>query len=280
MSLKEFLRKYYKRINKSRNGKSLSGLSIKNEVNVEHWDEVLNVGDCLSAPIIEWMLGKKNIDIHTQVGSTRHLLAVGSLIGMGEFDATIWGSGVHCKASCELINNQSSYRKYDIRAVRGPITGAVLREAGYECPKVYGDPAILMPLIYEPKQEKKYSVSIIRHWTSVEKEQCSQYHYIDVRTSDYKAFIDEIAASEMVVSSSLHGIILSEAYGVPAIFVNEGMDNELMKYEDWYKSTNRNNMLICGSFEEAISSDVHMDIPNLDVMRQQLMDSFPYDLWK
>ena len=67
----------------------------RNRVNVEHWVGKVNVGDQISLPIVEWMLKKRNIDIDRPVSRTKHLLALGSIIGCGHFDAAVWGSGVN-----------------------------------------------------------------------------------------------------------------------------------------------------------------------------------------
>ena len=131
--------------------------SHKHCVNLEY-SRINNVGDALSPIIVEWMLNKKSITINKTTNKTKHLMAVGSIVGRGRFDSTIWGSGVLKDDVEERLIKQSFYKKYDIRAVRGPITRNALIHAGYKCPEVYGDPAILMPLIYNPSKEKKISI--------------------------------------------------------------------------------------------------------------------------
>ena len=169
---------------------------------------------------------------------------------------------------------------YDVRAVRGPVTKLILDISGYTCPEVFGDPAVLMKLIYQPKSIKKeYEVSVIYHLFHKSASHKDGIHYIDTETSDYKFFIDEIVKSKVVISSSLHGIILAETYGVPAIFLSEGMDEEIIKFFDWYYSTGRYNIVMAQSLEEALEMQP-MEIPQLDKMRQDLIDAFPVDLWK
>jgi len=266
----------------TRNSISLNGVKCKsNRVNLEWWDKKKNVGDYLSCVVYNWMLSQKGYDPEQQMNKTYHLLGIGSVIGLSSFDAIIWGSGLHTIGSINAVSHRKRIVKYDIRAVRGPITKDVMYENGYDVDKcVCGDPAILMPLIYNPNTEKKcYNYSVIHHLSSNENEMSSNGHIINIQTHDYKKVIDEIVESEKIISSSLHGIILAEAYGVPAVFYNERMNNELLKYYDWYFSTERMSVKVAGTIDEALSIDP-MKLPYLEKMRYELMCSFPYDLWK
>lgn len=265
----------------TRNKYSINGeKSQKNIVNMEWWNQQANVGDFLATIVYGWMLAQRGIEPNTNIKQTKHLLTIGSILSMGRFDATVWGSGIHVEKSVTAIFRQSSYRKYDIRSVRGPVTQFILNAAGYKCPSIFGDPAILMPLIYRPKDtKKKYDVSLIKHLSTVEPVISDNIHFINVKTEDYKEFIDEIVHSKKVISSSLHGIILAEAYGIPAIFLNEGMDNEIIKFFDWYLSTGRSNIQIARSVDEAVQLEP-MKLPNLSQMQKNIMKAFPYDLWE
>lgn len=250
-------------------------------VNIEWWDYRKNLGDCLAPVIVDWMLERKGIDSNKKIKKTKHLYTVGSVIGMGRlFDATIWGSGIHTLEAIDKIGNEKDIRKYDIRAVRGPKTAKVMRDSGYNCPDVYGDPAILMPLIYSPENvTKEYKLSVIHHYLKKNNNDNALYHELDIETDDYKKFIDELCKSELVISSSLHGIILAESYGIPCFFLNEGLDDELFKFYDWYESTGRDNLVEVSSIEAAFQMEFPK-IPDLSCMRERLLAVFPYDLWQ
>ena len=266
-----------------RTSKCLDGRkALKNRVNLEWWNYKANIGDVLSPIICNWMLERKNLSFDFQTKKTYHLMAVGSICGEGQVDATVWGSGVHNDRLADNIYRWRRIRKLDVRAVRGPMTAEILKKAGYECPQAYGDPAILMPLIYMPdknKLEKKYKISVVLHF--LEKKghnERSEVHYINVETRDYEFFIDELVSSELVISSSLHGIILAESYGVPAIFVKEGIESEFLKFKDWYSSTDRSDFTFAENISEAMEMTPNR-LPDLDRMRDALMAAFPYDLW-
>ncbi len=259
---------------------NLAGVN-KNRVNLEYWIHAKNLGDCLSPIVVNWLLRKKGMSLDTGIKGIKHLYAIGSVIGMGgSFDATIWGSGLHTKEAIDKVSKERKLRNYDIRAVRGPKTAEVMRNAGYICPDVFGDPAVLMPEIYKPKDIKVvYDYSVIHHYTKkADNISLDSIQEINIQTEEYQQFINKILSSHCVISSSLHGIILAETYGIPAIFLNEGMDNEIFKYIDWYYSTGRRNIIMATSISEAMKKKP-MEIPDLREMKNGLLKTFPYDLW-
>ena len=137
-----------------RNNYSREGTkSVKGKVNLEYFRDAVNLGDYLSLVICQHMLElhKLSFDSNSVDGKTKHMMAVGSILGgRGEFDATVWGSGIRSISSIRNIAIRKFYKKLDIRAVRGPLTREALLSCGYKCPEVYGDPAVLMPMIYSP----------------------------------------------------------------------------------------------------------------------------------
>ena len=217
------------------------------------------------------------------VSKTKHLNCVGSNIFGSYQDATIWGSGASPSypTKRQFFCQKLSRRKLDIRAVRGPLTREVLQKLGYNCPETYGDPAILMPMIYNPNIEKKHHCLVIPQFYH-EKDFQADYpneRMVSMNTNDFKLVIDEIVASEIVITSSLHGIILAEAYGVPAVFFRGLPESIDFKYRDWYCSTERDNIILADTFEEALET-TPPPLPNLTGLVKGLLDTFPYDLWE
>jgi pyruvyltransferase len=100
-----------------------------------------------------------------------------------------------------------------------------------------------------------------------------------MRTNDVEYVVSEICASEKIISSSLHGIIIAESYGVPAVFLQDREDALNFKYEDWYESTCRDVYPIAHNFDEAcrIKSEVPSNIKDL---QKTLIDTFPIDLYE
>lgn len=272
-----YLRKLYKRNDKILN--CLARKTTKNCVNVHWWsmrkengDE--NVGDYLSIVITEFMLKKRGLSIDTKIKDTKHLYTVGSIIQGGAQNAVIWGSGLkHGKDDFGTLAKLT--RKLDVRLVRGPETRKGLIESGYKCPELYGDPAILMPLIYQPNETEKKEYLVVLHHATIRNIPNS----ITPITNNYKDFIDKIYNTKLVISSSLHGIILAETYGVPAILLTDKETDNMFKYNDYYYSTGRKNYPVAKSIEEALAMPIP-DVPDLTSIRNDIMSAFPYDLWE
>ena len=266
--------------------------TCRNKVNLHRYisgiennkPETENLGDYLSNIVVKWLLKQKKIDFSTaKVNHKKHLYAIGSILLMGYQKATIWGSGMPYEPCFfRSFFHRDFFRKLDIRCCRGPLTRNTLLKLGHNCPEVYGDPAALMPLIYNPPKNKEFEFIIIPHYSKyfeTKKEYCDGI-VLNMETKNYKYVIDNICKAQKVISSSLHGLILAEAYGVPAIFYQDRPNRFNYKYEDWYLSTGRNNCN-CKTLTEAISfsNDNLLKLPNLEKMQKDLIDSFPYDLW-
>lgn len=252
----------------------LNACAKGNSVNL-HWWKIpgiqQNVGDMLSPVVTEFLLEKNDISRSDPSLETRHFYAIGSVIDGGYQDAVVWGSG--------LLRGKDRYwwrslRKLDIRAVRGPLTRQALLKNGFSCPEIYGDPAILMPLIYCPSDvQKQYAFRVVPHMVYG----TAYPNALAPCTESWKGFIDGLIQSELVISSSLHGIILAEAYGIPAILLNDH-DMNLFKYRDYYFSTGRYEFPIARSVEDALAM-APPSLPNSEPLQRALLESFPVDLW-
>ena len=242
-----------------------------------------NLGDYLGFVIVNWMLEKRNLSLDSPTCGKKFLNSVGSNVFGSYQNCTIWGSGaMYEPKSIWKYLSYYPFRKLDVRAVRGPLTRDVVLKFGHKCPEVYGDPAILMPLIYQPEKKTECNEFCIIPQFYVEKGLRMKYpnhSMVSMNTDDYKSVIDAIVSSEKVVTSSLHGIILAESYGVPAVFFRS-LDKVIdFKYLDYYYSTGRSEVRIAESIEEALEMEP-LPLPDLSALQQGLLDSFPYDLWE
>lgn len=283
-TLENLVKKYGERNKYILNNKSL--IPKPNCVNLYRWyhsenGATENLGDYLAEIIVDYMLSLKKIDRNKYIAHRKNLYTVGSILGTGMCNATVWGSGYIDKYIVGSTYKKilPKLRQLDIRAVRGPLTREVLLSAGYTCPEIYGDPAILLPLIYTPNTPPdlpKDDYKIVRHFT--DNTECQ--NIISVLTKDYRNFVDQIVTSKKIISSSLHGIIIAESYGIPAVlYMPECVKEKEFKYRDYYYSTGRMSFPIAKTLEEAIKI-TPCDVPDMRILQKNLIDCFPYDLWK
>ena len=237
-----------------------------------------NLGDWLALPIYDYMLSINNLQKDKKVSKTKHLYTIGSLIMLGNQNATIWGSGILTSEPEGTIWKRNKFRTLDVRCVRGPETLRRLKENGIDISNCkLGDPGVLMPLVYKPKEySKKREYSVIIHM-NMRTEQVE--NEIEILTDDWKKTIDEIYNSKLIISSTLHGIILAEAYGIPAIMLDKIESNDKFKYNDYYFSTGRKAYPIATSIEEALQMPIP-SVPDLTALQSNLLDTFPVDLWE
>lgn len=254
------------------------------KVNLLYWKPGKgdNVGDLLSLVIYKFMC-----ELYRKRGGggqrfplikTRRIVAIGSVLSfIGGGKTTVWGTGLMNKECVKALLNPDKKAKLDIRCVRGPETRQCLIAYGFDCPAIYGDPAILLPRFYWPKVEtEKGKVIIIPHHSKLEQYSGKYTNVLDTYTSDWQTFVKEILSAEKVISSSLHGIILAEAYGIPCVWLYDIPDSPF-KYEDYYSSTGRTKYPVASD----INSAMHMTgETNLKVkeMQDALIASFPFDI--
>lgn len=198
-----------------------------------------NFGDELSPYIVQKLSGKNvkffNSPSPTNVG----YMAVGSVLhhlGIGMKWCEVWGSGLMSQS------NKLTHPK-KIHAVRGPLTRKFLMEQGIECPGVYGDPALLLPRLFSPEVEKKYKVGIVPHfvdqknnWVRLQSVR-EDVLVINVYESVEKVITDMLSCRS-ILSSSLHGLIVADAYEIPSLWIklSDKVKGEGFKFRDYLLS--------------------------------------------
>lgn len=191
-----------------------------------------NFGDQITPYLIEKITGEK--PIHTTNFNRKIYFVCGSILKrkFNMKNICVWGSGF--KKWNESIRQQP-----DIRAVRGILTRKKIVDAGYKCPEVYGDPAILLPRYYSPDIEIKYKIGLIPHFVDKKEKWLNNYkdaNIIDIQ-SDVETVIDEILKCNKIISSSLHGYIVAVAYGKQAFWVKSNNIKDVeFKFLDYISS--------------------------------------------
>jgi len=202
---------------------------------------------------------------------------IGSVIGYYTDKYTsIWGSGI-------ISENMSiPYKPIRVYSVRGPLTREILLKNGIDCPEIYGDPALLISRYYRPDIEKKYELGIIPHFidenNNAIKDFCESHpDVLIIHMRGYKHWQDipnQILSCKKIISSSLHGLIVSDSYGIPNKWVR--FSNDIVggnfKYHDYFASVGR----ICG---DPTPINTSIDIKNIiDNNLFELASNIDYDI--
>ncbi len=237
-----------------------------------------NFGDFLSLVVVDAILKKKKLKTALQ-SSDKKLLAIGSILHFAKDNDVVWGSGVNGKIDLE----KHKFINLDVRMVRGPLTKKFLENKGINVPQIYGDPALLIPFLFPELKRKiqKGKTILIPNLNDLNFINTKELNGVKLVSplGSWKKIISEIITSELVFTSSLHGIIVAEAFGVPVKFLLPVGGENLFKYEDYLEGTGRKLNKPTDKTDGVISeeSGVLLQPPIFD--KEKMLESFPRDLF-
>lgn len=203
-----------------------------------YFSDVPNVGDLLS-PYIVSRVSDRSV-YKTRTGAIANLCAIGSVIGAAGPKSHVWGSGsLEGKPVSDRIDPSR------IHALRGKKTLALARQK-FDLPDdiPLGDPALLTPRYFKPQPTKTHRYGIIPHLFDrdlVDTLLCQadgRAKLLDVRQNP-EPFITDLLSCEIILSSSLHGLILADAYAIPNVWAvfSDRLHGGTFKFEDYYSTT-------------------------------------------
>ncbi len=213
------------------------------QITFYRYPHTMNVGDMLTTPILQHFRPDINFS-QVDEEQIRKLMFIGSVMRVLKHGDIVIGTGI-MRETDEFP--QAKYCTF--HAVRGKLTRDIIIRGGGVVPEVYGDPAVLMPLMFNPKVEKTHKVGIIPHFVdySLISEDFGDHlaggkswKLIDVFLP-YPQFIEEMLSCDHIVSSSLHGLILAEAYGLSAewVVLSDKVLGNGFKFKDYLTGTDR-----------------------------------------
>jgi pyruvyltransferase len=96
--------------------------------------------------------------------------------------------------------------------------------------------------------------------------------------------IEHVRQSEFVIASSLHAIVLADAFCIPSVLV--ASENEpRLKYDDYFNGTQRDSYRVVETVEQGIEEARRMiaagttESIDLERIQRGLYESFPADVW-
>jgi len=234
-----------------------------------------NFGDYMSKIIVQNVVEENYEELNSAIkysvdGVEDRLLAIGSILHHANDHDVIWGSGVNGKA----LGQKLSAVALDVRMVRGPLSREVLLHHDISCPQSYGEPGLLVSEFYggADVDEKRYPFSLVLNLNDTLLYEDEDYIIYPNWSLD--RVIERIRASELVVSTSLHGLVIAEAFGIPARHLLSFAE-PTFKYIDYYRGTGRSDVQFAHSLSEALDLG-GVALPQYDP--QAMIDHFPSDV--
>ncbi|MGM0568722.1 MAG: polysaccharide pyruvyl transferase family protein [Elusimicrobiota bacterium] len=244
------------------------------------WLKGHNFGDYLSLVIVGEIARKEGLNNPCIKKSSIKLLSVGSIMHYARNGDLIWGTGVNGK----IADSEHKFDNLDVRMVRGPLTRDYLREKGIQVPEVFGDPALLLPKLFPEFSWRPETGKIIAIPNLNEIEICRERVPKEIRLISpmryWKKVIKEILTSELVLTSSLHGLIAAEVFNVPVRFVMPVGGETLFKYKDYFLGTGRDINRQPSTFKEKINENSGIAMPGPVFDEEKIMSTFPRDIFK
>ena len=180
-----------------------------------------NFGDEITIPILDRIFGVEALPVGLE---DAELLGAGSILELyvwkigrpPAWKRFLWPSDLHVWGTGTLFDQHEIGwpQRLHFHAVRGSLTAERVGVSGI----TLGDPGILSSrLIRRPKRsdvaaishflDKKRLANLPRHWRVVDPDKPVD----DVLT--------QIASAELVLSSSLHGLIAADLFGIPCVWI-------------------------------------------------------------
>jgi hypothetical protein len=199
-----------------------------------------NLGDALSAVVVG-AISQRSI-VRASFGAKLERLAAVGTIGHALHRGKVhfWGTGFDMER--DRTGATTGYQPPEnteivVHAVRGLRTAEALRKRGIDVPESYGDPVWFLPKIFPEIKPKRYDLGVIVHISELEKPTADalvrtaikryripehladRVHiintYAPATIQGLKEKVDEIVSCRRILSTSLHGLVIAEAYEIP-----------------------------------------------------------------
>lgn len=277
-------------------------IQYKKSVPLYAWTGHINFGDIL----IFDLFNKLNISYHLCTLSKCKLITIGSILHnfllskkniYSNKKLHCWGSGFISNDEVVLQKLIGPFswefnRTIEFHALRGLYTQTLVEKIlNKKITVALGDPGILINRVFPHEVNKRYDVGIILHWKeSIEniKNKISLKDYTVKYISPMQPpsiVINEIKQCNCILSSSLHGLIVADSFGIPNrhIQVTDKVEGGDFKFKDYYsayenyeyKKLNISKFMITDDvIDRVIENHPHIE-KQVNQICNDLLDSFP-----
>lgn len=213
-------------------------VEVDGKVPLNYFDELPNFGDQLSPWLVEKITGR---EVVVADRAEPHYVVIGSVINQTTDQSIVWGAGTY---GTEAKGEAAPHARYT--AVRGPLTRDKLGASwgfGIRAPSVFGDPALLLPLYYMPDVPVTHEYGVAVRWSERKWAQASYgpgVKLIDFGSTDVEGVIRDLLSCRRIVTSSLHGLVVADAYGIPSAWLaSDSPRGGVYKFYDYFASVQK-----------------------------------------
>ena len=202
---------------------------------LKQWGGRPNAGDVWSTAIVAHLTGEEIHVVQNAKCEAPNLVACGSILHWADQWSTVWGTGL---VAPHVTLSEEPRR---VSAVRGPLTQERLEHMGISAPRTLGDPGVFAPDVF-PYDGKRSGIGLVPHYVDGEARLTAEWSRLVDLTIDpalpLQQYFSDLASCEIILSSSLHGIVFAHAYGIPAVWVriSDGVHGAGFKFRDYFAS--------------------------------------------
>jgi pyruvyltransferase len=253
------------------------------------WWESKNWGDALNPVLIRHLSGREPVLVQEYSENLKRepLYAVaGSILHLPVLqnekvlrNTIIWGTGFISESG------RLHGKPRQICAVRGPLTRDNMIKSGVSCPGIYGDPALLYPRMYQPDMTRKWKLGIVPHYVDKENDLLKKFSnspeisIIDIE-GPVNEVVDQVCSCSCIASSSLHGLILADAYRIPSVHlkISDRILGNGFKFRDYFASVGRSETEPLAVSEQTTTDDIleEVSLHRIDIDLDALLDACPF----
>lgn len=203
---------------------------------IYYWKGVKNFGDLLTGLLLKHFC---KLDSEWAKPHDADLIGVGSIL-----EHIPWNyCGIIAGTGKLHENSKLKFPYARILGVRGELTAKQLNLKGNY---VLGDPGLLADELV-PLEDKQYQLGIVPHWTDKTLEhdkRFAKYNPVIIHPeNDPLEVISQIGRCRKIISSSLHGVVLADAFGIPRrieiapkMISHTKQEGDLFKFKDYNTS--------------------------------------------
>lgn len=214
----------------------------EHNIALKWWKATRNWGDVINPYLYEQLSGRpapRHIGEKNPRRIPNYMIA-GSVLKWADEESIVWGPGFLTQ------DDRLRVRPRRICAVRGPLSRAIILGQGIPCPEVLGDPALLFPRLLDVPRTSEYDLGIIPHYVDKKHPWLRRLrHTPEVLVINVQGgiceFIHQVCRCKAIASSSLHGVIIADAYAVPSLWIefSDRIVGNGFKFRDYFASVGR-----------------------------------------